>query len=114
MKQLFFLLLALTLFVDAEQMSSMEHQSIHSYSHRPNLKKSGEKKAHRLHKIDEDQARVITQKYCKEKGAKLKLTHSGRTLYYIAETKNCAITINALDGTVRSVDTEIVSRRKER
>ncbi len=111
MKQLF-LLLVLTLFVDAEQMSSMEHQSIHSYNHRPNLKNSGEKKAHRLHKIDEKQARAIAQKHCKEKDVKLKLTHSGRTLYYIATTKNCTITIDALDGTVKSADNEINSRGK--
>ncbi len=112
MKQLF-LLLTLTLLVDAEQMSSMEHQSLHSYNHRPNLKKSGKKQAHRLHKIDEKQARMIAQKYCKEKGVKLKLTHRGRTLYYIATTENCTIAINALDGTASRIDT-ISSKRKNK
>jgi hypothetical protein len=92
----------------------MEHRSIHTYNHRPGLKKSSEKNAHKLHKIDEKQARAIAENHCKEKGVKLTLTHSGRTLYYIAATKHCTITIDALDGTVRSVDREAGKKGKEK
>jgi hypothetical protein len=108
------LLLTLAFFINAAEMSPMEHRSIHTYNYRPALKKSGEKNAHKLHKIDEKQARAIAENYCKEKGVKLKLTHSGRTLYYIAATKHCTIAIDALDGMVRGVDTKTRKEEKEK
>jgi hypothetical protein len=110
------LLPALTFFINAAEMSPMEHRSIHTYNYRPALKKSGEKNAHKLHKIDEKQARLIAENHCKEKGVELTLTHSGRTLYYIAATKHCTIAIDALDGTVKAVDTKMGNKndRKEK
>ncbi len=94
---LFFTLLT---FLGAETMSPMEHQSLHTYNKRPTLRHSGDTHAHKLHKIDENEAKKIAVKHCKEKNISLKLTHQGRMLYYIATTAKCILYINALDGSV--------------
>ena len=98
-------LMILSAFIQAEQMSSMDHQSIHTYNKRPIVRKSAEKKAHELHKIDERKAREIAEKKCGEKVRRLTLNHSRLYLYYRAETENCTLYINALDGTIFDPET---------
>ena len=68
-----------------------------------------EKNAHRLHKIDEEQAKKIAARTCRGSDVKLTLTHRGSYLYYIARTTKCTVYINALDGTVidpKKINTE--------
>ncbi len=93
----------------AQTMSASEHLDLHRYNHRPSLKHMDEKNAHRLHKIDEDQARKIAARTCRGSDVKLTLTHRGSYLYYIARTTKCTVYINALDGTVidpKKINTE--------
>ena len=94
----------------AEKMTSMEHQGLHTYNNRPTLKNRGEKNAHKLHKIDEKQAMEIASNKCGTDEIKLKLTHSGLYLYYIATAKNCRLYINALDGTL--IDPKTIDKGK--
>lgn len=110
MKQLLSLLILYT-FINAEEMSSMEHQSLHTYNKRPTLKNRGEKNTHKLHRIDEKQAEEIARKVCKGKDIELRLTHSNLYLYYIAKTKTCTLLINALDGTI--IDPETINTRNK-
>jgi hypothetical protein len=110
MKQLLSLLI-LTIFINAEEMSSMEHQTLHTYNKRPTLKNSSEKNAHKLHKIDEKKAKEIAGKICKEHEITLKLIHSQLYLYYEARTKNCLLYINALDG--KLIDPETINKRNQ-
>lgn len=91
-------LLVLSALISAEEMSPMEHQSLHTGNKGLSLQSSGEKKAHKLHKIDEAEAIAIAEKACKEKNIKLKLMHRNTLLYYSAKGKSCQLYINALDG----------------
>ena len=101
-------LFMLTIFIRSEEMSPMEHQSLHTYNNRSIVKKSSEKRAHRLHKIDERKAREIAEKNCGEKVRSLRLDHNRLTLYYRAETANCTLYIDALDG--RVIDPELIRK----
>lgn len=98
-------------FVYAETMSQIDHLSLHTYNKHPSLKNTGDKRAHKLHKIDEEQAMAIAEKECKEDIVRLKLTHQRLYLYYIAKTSNCALYINALDGSI--IDPETIKRGSE-
>jgi len=84
----------------AEEISPLDHMSIHTYNHRPSVKLAKERKMHKLHKVNEAEAKVIAEKACKEKTSRLKLTHRGTLLYYVAKSKSCEVHINALDGTI--------------
>lgn len=108
-------LLVLVLFVGiltAEEMSPIDHMSIHTYNHRPSLRHKGELNMHKLHKINEAEAKVIAEKTCKEKISRLKLTHRDMLLYYIVKSKSCEVHINALDGTIIKKKT-IKTRNKQ-
>ena len=105
------LILGLCSTIYAETMSASEHLDLHSYNKRPSLKHTDERKAHRLHKIDEAQAKKIAAEACKENAVKLTLTHRGLTLYYIAKTPGCTVYINALDGTI--IDPKTINMEKK-
>ncbi len=109
MKQLLFL--TFTVFLNAETMTPVEHSSLHTYNKRSTLKHNNHNAAHKLHKIDEEQARSITMKRCKEEVGTLKLTHNGLYLYYIARTPKCTLLINALDGSI--IDPEKMNTRHD-
>lgn len=95
----------------AEEMSPADHQSIHTYNMRPSLRHAGERNMHKLHKINEEDAKVIAEKVCKENIVELKLTHKSSLLYYIAKSKSCKVHINALDGTI--IDTQTIKTRNK-
>lgn len=100
MKFLIMLLLAIVAFASGEKLSSSEHNSIHGYNNRPAVKMHKKVNMHKLHKVDEEQAKKITEDETNEEVVSFKLTHSGRYLIYKARTEHYFLTINALDGTV--------------
>ena len=91
-------------FPQAGNISSMDHQSIHTYNNRPTMKNRGEKNAHKLHKIDEKRAVEIARKKCGRSDIKLKLAHSRLYLYYIATSKGCRVYIDAVNGKLIDID----------
>ena len=98
-----YLLLALAMctYINAEEtMSTAEHQSLHTYNKNSFLKRTGEKRAHQLHKIDEKMAMKIAIKKCKDKSVQLTLNHQNSYLYFIAKAPECTVYINALDGSI--------------
>ena len=88
----------------AETMSPSEHNSLHTYNKRSTLKHNNEKKAHQLHKVDEEQATAIAQKICKTKKLALTLKHYSLYLYYHVTAEGCTLFINALDGSIIEPD----------
>lgn len=88
-------------------MSLTDHLTLHTYNKRPSLKHISDKRAHKLHKIDEKQAMAIAEKKCNEGTVKLKLTHHNLYLYYTAKTSKCTLFINALDGSI--IDSKIIN-----
>jgi len=84
------ILLSVYSFSSAETMSPSEHNS--------------EKKAHQLHKVDEEQAKAIAYKICKTKKLTLALKHYSLYLYYHVKGEGCTLFINALDGSIIEPD----------
>lgn len=95
----------------AEEISPIDHMSIHTYNHRTSVKLATKRNMHKLHKINEAEAKVIAEKICKEKTSRLKLTHRGTLLYYIVKSKSCEVHINALDGTI--IEKKTINPRNE-
>jgi len=85
---------------NTEEMTPVEHSSLHSYNNKSLLKNRSERNAHRLHKIDEVQAKEIAKAICGETIESLELRHTKCRLYYIAKSKKCTTNIDALDGSV--------------
>jgi uncharacterized membrane protein YkoI len=102
MKLLITLLLPIVAFASGEKLSPSEHNSIHGYNNRPLIKMAKKRNMHKLHKVDEKQAKKIVKDETKEEVISLKLTHQGRHLIYKAKTQQYSLTINALDGTIIS------------
>ncbi|MDA7817046.1 hypothetical protein N9A28_02530 [Sulfurimonas sp.] len=102
MKIIITLLMPLVVFASSETLSPSEHNSIHGYNNRPVVKMNKKLNMHKLHKIDEEQARKIVEDDTNEEVISLKLTHSGRYIIYKARTKNYFLVINALDGTIEN------------
>jgi|GEM_PF-4122602 len=96
----------------AEEISPLDHMSIHTYNNRTSVKLAKERKMHKLHKINEAEAKVIAEKICEEKTSRLKLTHRGTLLYYIAKSKSCEVHINALDGSIIKKKTNNTGKRQ--
>lgn len=85
---------------EGEKLSNTEHRSIHSSNQRPTVKMNKKRKAHQLHKVDEEQAKITAKEETKEEVQSIRLTHHGKYLIYIVKTKQYTLIINALDGTV--------------
>ena len=98
------ILLSVYSFSSAETMSPSEHNSLHTYNKRSTLKHNSEKKAHQLHKVDEEQAKAIAYKICKTKKLTLALKHYSLYLYYHVKGEGCTLFINALDGSIIEPD----------
>lgn len=96
------LLTALFVFASAETqtMTPSQHNSIQGYNNKPTLKSKTKQKMHKMHNVEDDEARQIIKKETGEDVEKLKLTHSGNYLIYRASTKSYHIQVNALDGKV--------------
>ena len=100
MKFLITLLLPIAAFASEATLSPSEHGSVHNYNHRPSVEMQKNRNMHKLHKVDDEQAKKIVKDETKEEVISLKLTHEGRYLVHNATTKHYQLTINALDGTV--------------
>jgi len=88
-------------FASDETFSVQEHRSIHNTStFKPSVKMKEKQQMHRLHKIDEDEAKKIALDETKESVVFLKLTHEGKYLIYKIKTENYRLIVNALDGSV--------------
>jgi len=98
------ILLSVYSFSSTETMSPLEHNSLHTYNKRPSLRHTNEKRAHRLHKVDEEQAKAIAHKICKTKKLTLTLKHHSLYLYYHVNAEGCTLFINALDGSIIEPD----------
>ena len=84
-----------------ETLTNGEHNSLHGPSnYRPSIKMQKKRKIHKLHEVNEEQAKVIAKEETKEEVTSLKLTHINKHLFYEVSTKNYNLKINALDGTV--------------
>ena len=84
-----------------ETLSNREHVSLHnSYNHRPSVKMKNKRKIHKLHKVNEEQAKQIAKEETKEEIESIKLTHHKKYLIYKVSTEQYDLTINALDGTI--------------
>lgn len=100
MKFLITLLLPIVAFASGETLSPSEHNSVHNTNNRPTVKIQKNRNMHKLHKVDEKQAKKIVEDETKEEVVSIKLTHSGQHLIYKVKTEHYLLTINALDGTV--------------
>ena len=87
---------------DMAKITPTQHNTIHRHTFKPALKLREKSNMHHLHKIDEAQAKTVIKKETNEDVQELKLTHSGRVLFYKATTKNYLLQVNALDGTIMS------------
>jgi hypothetical protein len=96
----FILILLLLQSISAEELNTMQHQSLHSYNNKPSVKHKLKQKMHKMHKIDEVQALKIAQEICKNKKITLTLVHKKAFLLYAVKSKHCSFFINALDGKI--------------
>jgi len=86
--------------IQAEELGNTEHQTLHIYNKKPSVKKTLDKRMHRLHKIDEKQARLIAGKHCKDEKMLIKLVHKKAYLLYDVNSRSCSFYIDALNGKV--------------
>jgi uncharacterized membrane protein YkoI len=90
----------LYLHADMEKITPAQHNAIHHYNFKPVLKLQEKSNMHRMHKIDELQAKKIVKDLTNEDVEELKLTHQSRTLFYKATTKNYVVKVNAMNGKI--------------
>jgi len=84
-----------------ETLSNSEHMSLHgSKNQRPSVKMKNKRKVHKLHKVDEEQAKTIAREETNEEVISLRLDHRNKHLYYKVMTESYTLIINALDGTI--------------
>lgn len=100
MKFSIILLLPILVFASESTLTPTEHFSIHSYNNRPLVKSAKKRNMHKLHKINEEQAKKIVKDETHEEVLSLNLTHKGDYLIYKARTEHYRLIINALDGTI--------------
>ena len=86
-----------------ETLNQQEHRSIHGYNQKPTVKIKNKRKAHELHKVNEEQAKSIAREETKEEVISLKLIHTNKYLIYKVTTEHYSLKINALDGTVMQI-----------
>lgn len=86
-----------------ETLNQQEHRSIHGYNQKPTVKMKNKRKAHELHKVNEEQAKSIAREETKEEVISLKLIHTNKYLIYKVTTEHYSLKINALDGTVMQI-----------
>jgi len=96
------LVVASTLFLNAgsNEMTPSEHNSIHTSSHKPAVVINKKRNMHQIHKINEADAKSIAKNETNEDTTKIKLTHSGRKLFYRVTTASYELKINALNGEI--------------
>ena len=100
MKIIILLSIPLFIFASGQELNYEEHESLHTYNKRPTMKGKIRSQHHKLHKVNEDQARAITAKNTGEKVKHIHLKHKGKYLIFDIQTENYILIINALDGTI--------------
>lgn len=101
MKYIFILAISvLYLHAETAKMTQSEYKSIHHHNNKAVLKIREKSNMHRIHKVDEEQAKVIVRDLTHEKVIKLKLTNRNRILYFSALTQHYHVEVNAMDGTI--------------
>jgi len=90
----------LYLHADMEKITPAQHKTIHHHNSKIVLKLQENSNMHRIHKIDELQAKKIVKDLTNEDVEELKLTHKSRVLFYKATTKNYVVEINAMDAKI--------------
>ena len=83
-----------------EKITPAQHRVIHHHNSKTVLKLQEKSNMHRIHKIDELQAKKIVKDLTNEEVEELKLTHKSRILFYKATTKNYVVEINAMDAKI--------------
>ena len=96
--------LVLILGADVAEITQQEYKKIHHNNFKMGLKTQEKSYMHRIHKVDETQAKEIATKETNEKVSKLKLEHRGRVLFYKVYTQHNYLEINAMDATVMKKD----------
>ena len=100
MKKLLFILLTTNLMA-TEMLTTQQHLMLHKYNKKPSLQAKQKKVAHKLHKVDEKEAKEIVKKLTSEDTKYIKLFHRGKVLKYFIKTKSGkTIILNALSGEV--------------
>lgn len=94
------LIIPMFVFAQGQTLTPREHNSVHGYNHRPMIKIQKKRNMHKLHKIDEEEAKKIVGDKTNEEVTSLKLSHRGSYLIYKVKTEHYLLTINALDGTI--------------
>jgi len=100
MKTIILFSIPLFIFASGKKLNYEEHNSLHTYNKRPTMKAKIRSQHHKLHKVNEDQVRVITKESTGEEVENMRLTHQGKYLIFRIQTKNYRVRINALDGTI--------------
>ena len=96
--------LVLSLSADVAKITQQEYKKIHHNNNKMGLKIQEKSYMHRIHKVDETQAKEIAINETNEEVLKLTLDHKGRVLFYKVHTKNHYLEINAMDATVMKKD----------
>jgi uncharacterized membrane protein YkoI len=105
------LLVPMFVFASGATLTPSEHSSVHGYNKRPVAKIQQKQNMHKLHKIDEEEAKKIVRDKTNEEVISLKLSHTGNKLIYKAKTKHHSLIINALDGGV--IKDELIGSAQE-
>lgn len=89
-----------SIMIQAEELLTTAHQSLHIYNKKPSEKIQLKRKMHALHKIDEVEAEKIARSNCADENIQMKLVHKKTYLLYDVYSKTCNFYINALDGKI--------------
>lgn len=101
MKTFILLIIPFIIFASGETMSVSDSLYFNNAQKQPFVQKHHqEARMHKLHKIDEQEAKSIIKELTQEESKHLKLTTSGNYLVYKASTEHYTLIINALDGTL--------------
>ena len=101
MKTFILLIMPFSIFASGETMSVYDSLYF-SNANKQLFKLNNHQKTrmHKLHKIDEQEAKFIIKELTQEEDINLKLTTRGKYLIYKASTEHYTLIINALDGTL--------------
>ena len=100
MKIIILLSMPLFIFASGQTLNYEEHGSLHTYNKRPTMKSKIRSRHHKLHKVNEKQARAIAKENTGEEVKNINLTHKGKYLMFRIQTEHYNLKINALDGTI--------------
>jgi len=78
-----------------------EHNNMTHTNKKMSLKIKDTQELHRLHQIDENQAKEIVEEASMEKVSSIIIKHNGLLLYYLVKTQSGKLfKVNAIDGVI--------------